>query len=567
LIQYFRAGVHASASIAEKDLTITVTPNSEKDELGVAFAKMLNGLQQMIGQVAENAKSVSSAALQLADASRQSGQATGQIALTIQQVASGTAQQSQEAANTFRFVERMNRAIQDVAGGAQEQANLVDEASAVVARISTAVQQVMTNAQTGAAGASEAAEVAVSGSATIEAAISGMQSLKSKVALSAEKVREMGQRSEQIGAIVETIDEIASQTNMLALNAAIEAARVEAKGEKTVETLLQQHMLGAAHLVAHMLAAGTPLGSRELEALARQAQLEDFFISDSEGVIVAASNPGSLGFRFSEDPQQQSSVFRPLLNQQDGEVIQPLQRRDQDGKPYVYVGVSRRDQPGIVQAGISGEAIVRLLGYSRGFAVVATEIRRLADHAKGATKEVAALIHSIQKTVAQAVVVMEDGVRDVENRSAQANEASQSLFTIRQTVESVSRQVEEIAATVGSMDASSKELVRAMEAVDAVVEENTATTKEMTIHAREMTQAIENIASVSEENGAAVEQVSASTEEVSAQVEQVAASATALMGMARNLQQLVSQFKLKQASVGARELNKQTSQIEILQRA
>jgi methyl-accepting chemotaxis protein len=232
-------------------------------------------------------------------------------------------------------------------------------------------------------------------------------------------------------------------------------------------------------------------------------------------------------------------------------VIQPLQSRDQDGKPYVYVGVSRRDQPGIVQTGISGEALSRLLGYSQGFAVVATEIRRLADHAKDATKEVAALIRTVQKTVSQAIAVMEDGVRDVENRSTQANEASQSLITIRRTVESVNRQVEEIAAAVGSMDTSSKELVRAMEAVSAVVEENSAATEKMTVHAREMTQAVENIASVSEENSASVEEVSASTEEVSAQVEQVSASAASLMHMAQSLQQVVTEFKLNHATITA----------------
>lgn len=554
LMDYFRAGADASAAIANKDLTVTITPNSEKDELGVAFAKMVEGLRQVIGQVAENAEAVSRAASQLAAASEQSGQATGQIALTIQQVALGISQQSQDAGRTSGSVEQMNYVIRDVSAGAQEQANLVRNASSVVAQISSLVRQVQANAQAGTAGARDASEVAINGSKTIEAAIAGMQSVKTKVGLSADKVREMGKNSEQIGAIVETIDEIASQTNMLALNAAIEAARVEARGEKTVETLLQQHMLGAAHLVAYMLATGNSLGSKELETLAQQAQLEDLCISDSDGVVVACSNPSNLGFRFSEDSHQQSSMFRSLLNRRDGVVIQPLQARDQDGKPYVYVGVSRRDQPGIVQTGISGDALFRLLGYSRGFAVVATEIRRLADHAKEATKEVAALIRTVQKTVSQAIAVMEDGVRDVENRSAQANEASQSLITIRRTVESVNRQVEEIAAAIGSMDASSKELVRAMEAVSAVVEENTTATEKMTVHAREMTQAVENIASVSEENSASVEEVSASTEEVSAQVEQVSASAASLMHMAQSLQQVVAEFKLNHAGITTPQL-------------
>jgi methyl-accepting chemotaxis protein len=505
---------------------------------------MLEGLQQVIYQVTENAQAVSSAAAQLAAASAQSGQATNQIALTIQQVASGTSQQSQDVSRTSSSVEQMNRAIHAVAKGAQEQSQAVNKTSAMATQISSAIQQVAGNVQSGARGAREAAETALSGTRTIEATIQGMQAIKAKVGLSSQKVMEMGRHSEQIDAIVETIDEIASQTNMLALNAAIEAARVEAKAEKTVEALLQQHMLGAANLVAHILASGYILQSKELEALAREAQLEDLFVSDPDGVIIASSNPGSLGFRFSDDSRDQSSVFRSLLKQRDDVVIQPIQARDQDGKPYVYVGVSRRDCPGIVQAGISGEAIERLLGYSRGFAVVAAEIRKLADHAKSATKEISMIIQAMQKVVIESIRVMEDGVHDVESRSAQATEAGKSLAAILHTVEAVNHQVEEIAKAFQHMHASSSELVSGMEAVGAVVKQNIAATEEMAVNSNSMTQAVENIASVSEENSAAIEEVSASTEEVSAQVEQVSAAAAALMQMAQNLQQIVAQFKL-----------------------
>jgi methyl-accepting chemotaxis protein len=65
----------------------------------------------------------------------------------------------------------------------------------------------------------------------VEATITGMQSIQATVGLSARKVQEMGRRSEQIGVIVETIDDIASQTNLLALNAAIEAARAGEHGK------------------------------------------------------------------------------------------------------------------------------------------------------------------------------------------------------------------------------------------------------------------------------------------------------------------------------------------------
>ena len=239
-----------------------------------------------------------------------------------------------------------------------------------------------------------------------------------------------------------------------------------------------------------------------------------------------------------------SSVFRKLLNQRDGVVIRPTLERDQDGKPYIYVGVSRRDCPGIVQAGMAGDLVYRLGGYSRGFAVVAVEIRKLAEHAKAATREINVLISGIQKSVAESIAVMEDGTRNMENGSAQAAQAGKSLAAILETSESVRGQVEEIVAAMQYMSKSSGELSKVMQAVNAVTEENTTATRALAAGSNEVTQAIENIASISEENSAALEEVSAATEEVSAQVEQVSASAASLMNMAQELQQVIAQFKL-----------------------
>jgi hypothetical protein len=311
-----------------------------------------------------------------------------------------------------------------------------------------------------------------------------------------------------------------------------------------VENLLQQHMLGAVGLVADMLACGRELESKDMVTLARLARVESLCVSDSDGVIIATNQPESLGFRFSENPHQESSVFRPLLNQREGTVVRPIRVRDQDGRPYIYVGVSRRDKSGIVQAGISADLVYNLGGYSRGFAVVAGEVGKLAEHAKRSTKEIATLIRGLQKTVSEAVTIMEAGANDVETGSTQAAEAGKSLEVILCVAETVSQQVKEISAAAQHMSASSSELVSAMETVSAIVEENTAATQQLASNSSELTQAVENIASVSEENSAAVEEVSASTEEVLAQVEQVSVAAASLKEMAQGLQKIISQFAL-----------------------
>ena len=190
-----------------------------------------------------------------------------------------------------------------------------------------------------------------------------------------------------------------------------------------------------------------------------------------------------------------------------------------------------------IEAARAGEA-------GKGFAVVADEVRKLAERSSSATKEIGGLIKSIQKTVSEAVSAMDEGAREVERGVSMANEAGSSLKDILKAAEAVNQQAEQAAAAAEEMSASAGELVSAVDSVSAVVEENTAATEQMSAGSSEVTQAIENIASVSEENSAAVEEVSASAEEMSAQVEEVTASAQTLADLARQLQDVVKQFKL-----------------------
>jgi methyl-accepting chemotaxis protein len=222
---YISEMVEVANHIAHGDLTLDLTLKSEADQLGMAFQKMLQGLRQQINSLAKNAEKLSAASQQLAASATQSGQATGQITTTLQQIALGTSKQAENITTTAVSVEQMSNAIDGVAQGASEQAKAVTKASAHTAQLNMAIQQVSNNVQKVMTNSAQAAKSANEGAAIVQETLEGMESIKTKVGFSAEKVREMGNHSNQIGLIVETIEDIASQTNMLALNAAIEAAR------------------------------------------------------------------------------------------------------------------------------------------------------------------------------------------------------------------------------------------------------------------------------------------------------------------------------------------------------
>jgi len=410
MVAYQQEMAGAADRLAEGDLTVTIVPQSEGDRLANSFAQMVASLRAMVGDVATSADGVGAAAAQMTAAAGQSGEATAQVAATIQQVAQGTVQQTASVTTTVKLIEQMGRAIDSVARGAQEQTAAVGKSSQITAQITAAITQVAQNAQAGAEGSSQAAQTARTGAHIVEETIGGIEGIRAKVGFSVQKVREMGQRSEEIGTIIETIDGIAAQTNLLALNAAIEAAR-------------------------------------------------------------------------------------------------------------------------------AGE-------HGKGFAVVADEVRKLAEKSADATKEIAALIKGIQRTVGEAVQAMDEGAREVATGAGRATEAGEALTHILLATEEVNRQMVEIAAAARQMDHLADELVSTVDAVSAVVEENTAATEEMAANSGEVSQAIENIAGISEENSASAEEVSASVEEVNAQVEEFVASAQSLSEMAQNLQALVGRFQL-----------------------
>jgi len=289
-----RAGILA---VEQGDLTVAARagtdpiPNPHKDEVGQAGAAinrtlvqlgetisgynaMRQGLADMVGTIRAEADQVFSSASQLQDSSGQMAGATGQIAAAITDVTHASVSLSELSRESVEQVELVAAGSAQLAANAEETAAAAEasakEARAIGERIAAAVRA----SELVAKDAEASRDSALEGQRAVSQAVASMDAIARAVENASVTVNRLGDYGQQIGAIVQVIDDIASQTNLLALNAAIEAARAGEQGRgfavvaENVRSLAERSS-GATKEIAALIAKvqdGTKAAVRAMEA-------------------------------------------------------------------------------------------------------------------------------------------------------------------------------------------------------------------------------------------------------------------------------------------------------------
>ena len=372
LLRFYRLLLNV---FTESDKHIAVIENNSKNMEAMVqnIAIYLEEVNKQISGIITTSQQLDTSAVEVRDDLKY-------ISSTLQQVALGISQQTDSVTSTANSVEEVSRAVGIVASGTINQRNSVEEASNIASEMTQIFQNIANNARNVQGEAKTAANTAQSGTVTVEETIQSMQTIKEKTVQTSGIIANMGKQSEEITNILETINDIASQTNLLALNAAIEAAR-------------------------------------------------------------------------------------------------------------------------------AGE-------HGKGFAVVADEVRKLADRSAQATQEIAGIINGIKATINDAVNSMEENSQEVETGFNRANESGKALFEILESVESVYDHAGKTVTFAENTLVTSNKLITAMDTVSDVVQKNISSTEIMKNNTSIMTESIESIASVSEQNNASMEEISATTQEI-----------------------------------------------------
>jgi len=203
---------------------------------------VLNGAEnetEAIADISTSIEELNSTATEIADNTESLAASTGETSVSVEQMVrsissiDGHIQDlSKEVESTSSSIEELSSTIKDVASNAVDLATAAEATLSSISEITVGIREVEDNIKESARLSEKVtSDAATFGMASIEKTIQGMKNIQSSVEHTAQFIEVLGKRSDEIGKILNVIDEITDQTTLLALNAAILAAQAGEHGK------------------------------------------------------------------------------------------------------------------------------------------------------------------------------------------------------------------------------------------------------------------------------------------------------------------------------------------------
>ncbi|MFF0829534.1 methyl-accepting chemotaxis protein [Brevibacillus sp. NPDC003359] len=307
-------------------------------------------------------------------------------------------------------------------------------------------------------------------------------------------IRQVGGTSEQVAASAEQLTASADQTSRATEQIAVTVQEVAAGVDRQVTSVEN-----GAKSIDDM--------SRGIRQIANNAQQTSNMVSE-------VANMAGEGNQSIQAAVQQMNAIHTSMRELSS-VVDGLGSHSQAIGEIIEVITGIADQTNLLALNAAIEA-ARAGEHGRGFAVVADEVRKLAEQSAQSAQKIAQLISTIQTDTKVAVESMETGTREVQEGIRVVHRAGETFGHIQNSIGTVADQIHDVSASAQEVSAHSEQVVQAMELVSEV----------------------------SDLTADGTQNVSAATQQQLASMEEIASSATALSNMAEELQHMIRRFKV-----------------------
>ncbi len=423
--------VEVSTGVAQGDLRDTLHVDSE-DEMGV-LARSLTAMVANLRRIVEN----------IQEASEQVAASAGQISANAKLITQGAQGQAQAAEETSTSMEEMAASIQTVAGNAQQLATYVEETSSSITQMGASIEEVAKSSAT-------LASVVTEASATIE-----------EMTVS---IDQMARNLEDLaGTVTETSATVEQMTSFIA-SVARNAEDLGSAAQRTSNTVSE--MASAVNDVAKI--------AEEADKISRKAS-EDARTGDE------AVNRTISGMKTISDTMENTA-----------RVITGLGKRSQEIGKILEVIEEIADQTNLLALNAAIEA-ARAGEAGRGFAVVADEVRKLAERSVEATKEIGEVIRQVQEETSDAVEVAKAGAAETKEGISLADKAGLALRRIIESVTRSSDLMAQIASATAKQSSASTEVLQTVTNMNSATSQVATAVREQAEGSKQIRQAMENI--------------------------------------------------------------------------